>query len=98
MLPEQAQAMLSGVGQGQALSQSILPSVYQPNGGDRPRNPYEGSLDMIADQLLEVAARLREEGSKFRNQVEELYSLSFKVKKLNNNLTDIVTEGESDEL
>lgn len=93
MFPMQAQAMLSGADQGQREAMSALPSQFQNKGVSEPRNPFEGSLNQIAQDVLNVAALLNKQGDHYRGCVEDLYGLAFKLKKVNNDLTDIVQDG-----
>jgi hypothetical protein len=96
MMPQQAQAMMTGINQGQQQANSILPSVYQPKGKAAARNPWEGSLDIIADQLLTIASQINDQGGAYRDHTEELYALAYKVKKTNNALTKCAQEGNED--
>lgn len=88
--------MMTGINQGQQQSNSILPSVYQPKGADKARNPWEGTLDILADQILQVASAVNDQGGAYRKCTEDLYAIAYKLKKTNNELTTKAQEGNED--
>jgi hypothetical protein len=96
MIPPPSQAIMQGLSQGNAQAQSILPSVYQPRGGAQPQNPWQGSLDTVADQLLSLGKSIRSQGEKFREEAEKLYKAAHDITKVNNTLTKFAQEGRDD--
>lgn len=95
MLTPQTQAMISGLQQGDRQAQSILPSAFQPQGRPQPTNPWEGILNMIQQNILEVAAGVGKQGMAYNDQKERLYKFAYEIQKLNNQLTDMAIEGGS---
>lgn len=92
-LTPQSQAMFQGMQDGQRQAQSILPSAFQPQGRGQPTNPWEGTLNMIVSQIMEVAAGVGSQGQAYREQKERLYKFAYEIQKLNNSLTDMAEEG-----
>lgn len=93
MLTPQTQAMVQGMQQGSQQAQSILPSTFQPQGRSGPSNPWEGVLNMIQSQILEVAAGVGQQGLAYNDQKERLYKFAYELQKLNNQLTDMAIDG-----
>ena len=77
---------MQGISDGQSELQSVMPSAYQPKGKAYPQNPFQGTLDAIKDQLLEVASLIGKQGDEFREQEQSLIKAAFDVTKVNNQL------------
>lgn len=92
-LTPQGQAMIQGTQQGNQQAQSMLPSAFQTQGRAQPTNPYEGSLNLIVTQIMEVASGVGGQGQAYREQKERLYKFAYEIQKLNNQLTDMAMEG-----
>jgi len=88
-------AMLMGIGQGAHQAQAILPNPYQPTGKAQAKNPFQGSIDLIINQILEINHQLSQQGDQFRGCTEKLFKVTFDLAKINNELTDIA-EGDED--
>lgn len=95
MLPPPANAMLTGMQQGDQQAQSIIPSTYQPQGKAAPQNPWEGVLSLINSQILEVASGVGKQGQAYRAQSEKLLKIAYEIKKINNQLLDIAIKGQN---
>jgi hypothetical protein len=87
-------AMLTGTAQGAQQAASILPNSYQPRGKAAASNPFSGSLDLLCNQLLEIAYGVQSQGDKFRECKERLYKAAYEISKINNELTDIAQGDE----
>lgn len=85
-------AMLQGTANGDAQAQSILPSVYQPQAKAKPQNPWQGSLDLIVDQLLSLGNQVREQGDRHRAITVKLFKAANDIAKANEELTALLDE------
>lgn len=95
MLTPQAQAMVSGTQSGQQQAQSILPSTFQPQGRPQPTNPFEGVLNLVNNQILQVTYGVGQQGQNTREVVAKLLKISYEIQKINNELTDMAIEGKT---
>ena len=98
MLTPATQAMVSGMQQGQQQASSILPSAFQPQGRAQPTNPWQGVLDSVNNQLLQVAYGVGQQGQAFREFQARLLKLAYETTKLSNELTETAAEGQSAQL
>lgn len=82
---------------GQAEAQSMLPSVYQPQGKAKATNPWQGALDTVCDQLLDLAGQVKDSGGdKVREVSVVLQKCAYEIAKQNNNLSKLA-QGEQDD-
>ena len=88
-------SMLTGFAQGNAQAQSIMPNGYQPMGKAAAKNPFQGSIDLIVNQVLQIAFEVKQQGDEHRDCVEKLYKVVFDLNKINNELTDIAEGDET---
>lgn len=93
MLTPQAQAMMQGMQSGSREAQSILPSTFQPQGRAQPTNPFEGVLNLVSNQILQVAHGVGQQGQAYRDCKEKLLKLAYEIQRVNNELTDMAIEG-----
>src|SRR5690348_3209329 len=87
------EAMLSGAQQGNDMARSVLPSVYQPQGKAYPQNPWQGTIDLICDQLLSLGKQIKDQGEEYREEGDTVYELCTKLAKVNSRLTKLAQEG-----
>lgn len=88
-------AMMSGMAQGDAAARSILPNAYQPRGKAQANNPFQGTIDSIIDQILQIAYEVRGQGDANRDCVDRFYKVTFDLAKINKDLSERA-EGEED--
>ena len=88
-------AMLTGFASGDRQAASILPNQFQPMGKPAAKNPFQGSIDLIIKQLLDITYEVQQQGDEHRDCVEKLYKIVFDLSKVNNELTDIAEGDES---
>ncbi len=82
-------AMIGGLQAGNQQAQALLPSVYQPQGRAKPTNPYQGTIDLLVNQVLELAHSIKSTGGDgFRDCSEKLMKISYELTKINNQLRD----------
>lgn len=95
MITPQEGAMIQGTQQGQQAGQQaapqILPSAYQPVGRASPVNPWSGMLDVIGSKLLEISDMVGQQGNQYAPQKVKLLELSFKLAKINEEITKIAS-------
>ena len=90
-------AMIGGLQAGNQQAQALLPSVYQPQGRAKPTNPYQGTIDLLVNQVLSLADSIKKTGGdSFRDCSEKLYKMSYELAKINNELRDAVQEGDDE--
>ena len=88
--------MLQGTAQGAQQAQSIMPSVYQPQGKAKPQNPWQGSLDLINLQLLDIAHQVRQQGDAYRDIAIDFQKAANDISKANAKISGLLDE-ESEE-
>jgi hypothetical protein len=83
--------MISGIQSGNQQAAALMPSVYQPLGRPKPRNPYQGTIDLLVNQVLELAHSVKTTGGDgFRDCSEKLLKISYELTKINNMLTEVI--------
>lgn len=94
MIPPTTAAMLQGIQQGDQQAASILPSVSQAQGRAQPSNPWRGSLDLIRDQVLQVAAALSNQGDNVAQEEKvKLFKIVYEIERINKALDKQAQEG-----
>jgi hypothetical protein len=96
MLPPAANAMMQGIGQGQQQAQQIMPSAFQPRGGQDIKSPYDGNLIWLVDSINEYGSAISKNGDKYRALAQDLYKASSIVEKVRTKLNDLAA-GNTDE-
>lgn len=91
MYPPQTQALMQGMEKGK----SMLPSQNNPQGRAAAKNPWEGTIQMYCDGILQVASQLGDQGDAYRDLKVKLYKLAYELSKTNNEITELVEEGVS---
>lgn len=84
-------SMITGFQSGNQQASALLPSVYQPQARAKPTNPFQGTIDLLINQVLSLADSVKKTGGdNFRGCSEKLYKMSYELAKINNELRDAI--------